>query len=74
MLHSVKPADYALPPALVRPWQCCNCNNSFVFGDGFIMLAHYIDRQTRETQHGLMCFCSSTCALSFESTNYMARA
>lgn len=74
MLHSIKPADFVAPVYLARQWQCCNCNNPFVFGDGVVFTAHYVEKTTHETNFGLMCFCSTTCILDFENKSYMGNA
>lgn len=74
MLHSLRPDTYVEPKNLHGRWHCCNCQNDFVFGNGFVFLSHYREKETGNVGVGLMCFCSTECGLQFEDGAYMGKA
>lgn len=73
MLHTLNPARFCTIQQLTQQWECCECRATFVFGQGWMFVAHYIDRQSRETHYGLMNFCSKECILKFEHQTYMGK-
>ena len=74
MLHSTAPSDFMKAEMLNGLWHCCECGESFVFGNGHVFLTHYRAKETQEIGHGLMCFCSLECGLKFEDAGFMGKA
>jgi hypothetical protein len=65
MLHTMQPAAYIVAQHLNSTCKCPECDAAFLYGDGVMSLAHYLDENDEATQ-GLLCFCSTTCLLSWE--------
>lgn len=74
MLHSSKPEAFVSNEYLHRQWTCLNCDQSFVFGNGFVGLCHYNRKETQTIEVGLICFCSTECLLDFEPISKMGKA
>ena len=66
MLHSLQPKDFVLPQHLQTPWDCPECGNRFLCGQGVVSLTHYRVADKEEVRHGLACFCSTACLLRWE--------
>jgi hypothetical protein len=71
MLHSLHPAQYIARQLLRAPSKCPECDRQFVFGTGFMSLAHYCVLETGEIKRGLMCFCSTSCLLRWEQPSML---
>ncbi len=76
MLHSLKPTSYAEGERLAGACNCPNCQESFVFANGHVMLVHYRmpDKSgTPQLMEGLAAFCSLKCILDFENSQFMGK-
>lgn len=66
MLHSMQPVQFIVRQQLESLCKCPECESRFIYGEGVMSLSHYLDVETDEVRQGLMCFCSTTCLLSWE--------
>jgi hypothetical protein len=65
MLHSLQPAAFIVPQHLQSSCKCPECESSFLYRNGVMGLAHYLD-ENDDVAQGLLCFCSTTCLLRWE--------
>jgi hypothetical protein len=66
----MQPAAFIVPQHLQSSCKCPECESSFLYGDGVMALAHYLDGNDEVTR-GLMCFCSTTCLLRWEPSTML---
>jgi hypothetical protein len=70
MLHSMQPAAFVVPQALQTTCKCPECDTAFLYANGVMGLAHYLDGND-EVAQGLVCFCSTTCLLQWEPSSML---
>jgi hypothetical protein len=66
MLHSLQPASFIVREHLGASCKCPECERRFRYRDGVMALAHYRAPESDDVRQGLLCFCSTSCLLSWE--------